>query len=169
MISGYTIDWDTLFMQMVYCIASKSKDRNTHVGAVIVGPNHEIRSVGYNGFPRNINDDIAKRQERPYKYNFFAHAEVNAIYNAARVGIPIDGCILYTNSIPCCSCCVGIINSGIKEVVVDKKWQSHNEWKEKANITKMMFNEAGIIFREWDGELFPIQKYQNGQIICNGE
>ncbi len=49
-------------------VATWSKDRSRKVGCVIVGPDNEIRSLGYNGFPRGITDDIEKRHQRPTKY-----------------------------------------------------------------------------------------------------
>ena len=159
------MDWDTLFMNMAYLVAMKSKDRGTHVGAIIVGPDNEVRSVGYNSFPRGINDDILERQERPEKYHWFAHAERNAIANAARVGIPLKGCILYTNGIPCNDCAFAIINAGITEVVVDKLWDNNNstKWADHAGRTKIMFEEASIILRRWEGELINIERLKGGQ------
>ena len=79
------MNWDTLFMSMVYLVAMKSKDDSTHLGAVIVSQDNEIRSFGYNGLARGINDDVVERQERPEKYFWFEHAERNAIYNAGRM------------------------------------------------------------------------------------
>ena len=111
--------WDDYFMTMVYLVAMRSKDESTHVGAVIVGPNKEIRSTGYNSFPMGINDDVPERQERPEKYFWFSHAERNAVYLAARVGIPVEGCTMYTNGIPCTDCAFAVIQAGITEVVVD--------------------------------------------------
>ena len=65
------VNWDEYFMSMAYFIAVKSKDNSTHIGAVVVGPNHEVKSTGYNGFVRGLKDDIALRQERPEKYFWF--------------------------------------------------------------------------------------------------
>ena len=71
----YIDSYDELFMNMAYLAAMKSKDIKTHVGAVIVGPDNEVRSLGFNSFPRGINDNVLERQERPEKYNWFAHSE----------------------------------------------------------------------------------------------
>ena len=159
--------WDDLFMNMVYLIAMKSKDESTHIGAVIVGPKHEVRSVGYNSFPRGINDNVAKRQKRPEKYFWMSHAETNAIANAAMIGIPIKGCTLYTNGIPCTPCALSIINSGIVEVVVDEWWDSNNEekWIKHANRSRVMFTEASIKLRFWSGELLNIHRFRDGKIL----
>ena len=161
-------DWDSWFMTMVYLMASKSKDENTHIGAVVIGPEKkEIRSAGYNSFPRGINDNVPERQERPEKYFWFAHAEFNAVCNAALIGVSLKDCVMYTNAIPCMNCALAIVQSGIKEVVVDKDWDDQNplEWHEHAERTKQLFQEAGVKLRFWQGELVQIVKFNRGEII----
>jgi len=164
---GSGFKWDDYFMTMVYLVAMRSKDESTHVGAVIVGPGKEIRSTGYNSFPRHINDHVPERQERPEKYYWFSHAERNSVYHAARVGIPVEGCIMYTNGIPCTDCAFAVIQAGIAEVVVDKKWVNpeRDKWDETAKRTKIMFDEAGVKLRFWDGELIDVYKYQRSKIF----
>lgn len=160
------MDWDSLFMNMVYLVAMKSKDQSTHIGAVIVGPDNEVRSVGFNSFPRGINDDVPERQQRPEKYHWFAHAEVNSVFNAAMAGTEVKECKMYTNGIPCTGCVHAVINAGIREVIVDKRWNdgNYNQWKEQAERTMVMFEEAGVKVRFWDGELVQIHRYRNGEI-----
>jgi dCMP deaminase len=160
------MDWDSYFMTMAYLVAMRSKDESTHVGAVIVGPDNELRSTGYNSFPMGIDDSRPERQERPEKYYWFAHAERNSIDLAARVGTPLEGCIMYTNGIPCTDCAFSIIMAGIKEVVVDSAWLNpeRDKWDETAKRTKVMFEEAGVKLRLWDGELIKtIYKFQRGK------
>ena len=141
---------DHVFMEMAYCMAQLSKDRQTHMGAVIIGTGHELVSAGYNSFPRNINDDDETRQQRPRKYLFFIHAEVNAIANAARIGVSTQNCRLYANAMPCCNCAMGIINAGIKEVIIDQDFNERflqiggAEWCESLNASREMFHEAKI-------------------------
>jgi len=81
-----TYDWDMYFMSLSYLVAMKSKDPSTKIGAVIVGPDKEIRSTGYNGFVKGANDDVVEHYERPEKYYHFEHAERNAILLSARYG-----------------------------------------------------------------------------------
>src|SRR3989344_6389619 len=111
------MSWDDYFMTMVYLVASKSKDERTHIGTVIIGPKKEIRSTGYNGFVRGLNDAVSKRQEKIEKQFWFEHAERNAIYNATLMGISLLDCTMYTQGVPCMDCARGIVQSGIKEVV----------------------------------------------------
>ena len=87
--------WVEYFQNLAHNVKLKSKDERTQVGAVIVGKDKEIVSTGYNSFPRGIKDDKKKRQERPEKYFWFEHAERNAIYNAARIGVSTKGCTMY--------------------------------------------------------------------------
>ena len=160
------IAWDDYFMTMVYLIAMRSKDQSTHVGAVIVGSDNEVISTGYNSFPRNLIDTRQERQERPEKYFWFSYGERNAIYNAAMVGgAPLKGCKMYTCGVPCCDCAHGVINAGIKEVIIDKAWDDTNyaQWIEQAERTKQMFKESGVSLRYWDGELLDIHKFRSGK------
>ena len=103
--------WDNYFFELLEVVRNKSKDRSTKVGAIIVGPDNEIRSTGFNGFPRKINDDIDERHERPDKYLWTEHAERNAIYNAVRMGVPLKGCTLYVYGFPCSDCARVIIQA----------------------------------------------------------
>ena len=72
------------YMEIAYATSRLSKDTSTKVGAVIVGPSQEVRSLGYNGAPRGCNADepSSLRNVRPEKYFWFSHAELNAITNA---------------------------------------------------------------------------------------
>ena len=159
------VNWDDLYMTMVYLIAMKSKDESTHIGAVLVGPDNEVRSVGYNSFPRDINDGVAERQKRPGKYNWMEHAERNVVNNAALTGVRLKGCRMYTNGVPCTGCARGVINAGIKEVIVDKWWDDNNidQWKEEAEISLEMFEEAGVKVRYYDGGFLDIYKFRRSQ------
>ena len=86
--------WVEYFRELAHTVKKKSKDKNTQIGAVIVGTDKEIVSTGYNSFPRGINDGVSERQERPEKYHWFEHGERNAIYNAARIGVVTLGLLV---------------------------------------------------------------------------
>jgi len=157
------VSWDDYFMTLVYLVATRSKDRFTHIGAVVVGPDKEIRATGYNSFPRLINDAVESRQFRPEKYYWFAHAEMNAITNAALIGVSLKNCVLYTNGVPCATCGRAVINAGIKEVVVDEGWEKHtsNKWYQEKLRTEKMFEEAGVRLRVWAGEFVKVERYKH--------
>lgn len=124
-----------------------SKDNSTKCGSMIIGPNLEIRSMGYNGFPRGINDEAPERHLRPEKYFWAEHSERNAIYNAARVGIPTEGCtILIAAPIPpCMDCTRAIIQSGIIRLVLQQDLASeHPTWKEHSERVRQLLHEGKI-------------------------
>ncbi len=128
--------------------ASLSKD-NTQIGAAILGPNFEVRSIGYNGFPRGVDDSVSERHKRPLKYKYSEHAERNAIYNAARVGTPIDGCqmVLFGPICSCTDCTRGIIQVGIKRLIwcMESGYDSsYTKWSEEEIISREMMEEAGV-------------------------
>jgi len=144
------MDWIEYFYNIAEEVKKKSKDKNTQIGAVIVGKDKEIVSTGYNSFPRGIDDDSADRQEKPEKYFWFEHAERNAIYNAARIGVSTKGCTMYlTCGMPCADCARGIINAGISKIFVMKGGGAQSKkWEDSGNRSKEMFNEAGVEI-EW--------------------
>jgi dCMP deaminase len=109
-------DWDQYFLSMAPLAATRSKDRSTRVGAVIVDVNHSVIATGYNGFARGIDDNIDSRHERPAKYLWTAHAEENAILSAARLGHATEGAFLYCTHAPCSRCARGIIQAGVTRV-----------------------------------------------------
>lgn len=155
------INWDQYFMSMSYFISMKSKDPSTKIGAVIVGPDQEVRSTGYNGLPRGVDDNVPERDIRPTKYFYYEHAERNAILNAARMGISTDGCTMYTPGLPCADCCRAIIQCGIKKVVIDWHWdmearkdvESNKKWLESCSYSKQMFRESLVSVVEYCGPL----------------
>ena len=133
-------DWDERFLQLAQHIAQWSKDPSTKVGAVIVRPNRTIASVGYNGFPRGVNDD-ERLNDRPYKYAMTVHAEANAILSANE---RLDGCTLYVTPLsPCSSCASILIQSGIKRVVAYMPYQPEH-WADSFAIARTMLDEAGV-------------------------
>ena len=140
------MDWDEYFIRIADQVKLKSKDVFTQIGAVIVGKDKEIVSTGYNSFPRGISDNEFERQERPEKYFWFEHAERNAIYNAARIGVATKGCTIYISSaLPCADCTRGIINAGIVKVVCKRAPATdQKKWKESFERSKIMLIEAGV-------------------------
>ena len=131
-------------------MAARSKDPNTQVGCIIAGPSHEIRSTGYNSFPRGIRDDVPERHQRPTKYLWMEHAERNAICNAARVGTPLEGCTLYVELMPCMDCARAIVQAGIREVVVSAERMtqySSDYYDQHFRLTEVLFAEAGVAVR----------------------
>lgn len=137
-------DWDKRFMDLAVQIGSWSKDRSTQVGCVVVGPDREIRTTGYNGFPRGTQDDVEDRHTRPAKYRWTEHAERNAIYNAARIGIPLHGCRMYLPWFPCMDCARAMVQSGIRTLVAMRPDLAHAQWGEDFRLALELFSESGV-------------------------
>ncbi len=144
--------WEEYFLKIAEVVAEKSKDPSTKVGAVIVGKDNQIVSLGFNGFPRGIKDLEERYHDRDIKYKLIVHAEVNAILNAARNGVGTEGCFLYLNYIPCNECAKAIIQAGIKKVCVgydlNNRIDFNERWRTQIEFTKIMFNEAEIELKE---------------------
>lgn len=158
----HSYNWDQYFMTMAYLVAMKSKDPSTRVGAVIVGPDHEIRATGYNGLPRGIHDREYRYTDKDYKYQACNHAEENAILHCAMNGTSAKGCTLYCQWQPCARCTKSIIQAGIIEVVYDKNFPGNKEgeqhiWQESIEISQELLNEVGIVVREFDEKLIEIE------------
>lgn len=137
-------DWDNRFFDLATMVGSWSKDPSTKVGAVIVRPDRTIASVGYNGFPRGVDDSPEVYADRPKKYMRVVHAEANAILSARE---PLHGYTLYVTPLhPCATCSGLIIQSGIKLVNFSmSRENSRNEaWQEHFNTMTDMFLQAGI-------------------------
>ena len=137
------INWDEYFMGIAILSAQRSKDPSTQVGACIVSSENKILSVGYNGMPRNCDDDIypwdREGDELNTKYMFVCHAELNAILNYS--GSNLKGSKVYVTLFPCNECAKALIQSGVSEVIYysDKYSDSFSTL-----AAKRMFESAGI-------------------------
>ncbi len=113
------ISWDEYFMGIASLSALRSKDPSTQVGACVVDQDHKVVSIGYNGMPRRIEDDVlpwGHGEGLDSKYLYVCHAEFNAILNT-RNGSALNGCSIYVTLFPCNECAKAIIQVGIREVV----------------------------------------------------
>ena len=144
-----THKWDLRYLDLAKHVAQWSKDPNTKVGAVAVGHMGQILAQGYNGFPRGILDTPDRLNDRPTKYKFVVHAEMNVIYNATYNGVSLNGARLYVYGLPICSeCAKGIIQVGIEEVIISQEClnlQPH--WVESWKTSADMFAEACILVK----------------------
>lgn len=132
--------WDARFMALAAHVADWSKDPSTKVGAVIVDSMRVVRGIGYNGFPRGVDDDIERYANKPTKYKMIVHSEANAILNA---NASVNSCAMYTTKFPCSECAKLIIQSGICQVFAPAPTGS-GPWVEDAKFSFTMFKEAGV-------------------------
>ncbi len=139
--------WDARFIELARHISGWSKDPSTKVGCVVVGEDREIRSTGFNGFPRGIEDDSTRLDDRDQKIPLICHAEENAIMHAARIGVSLKGCVAYVTWPPCTRCSRSLIQAGIVEVVYPEDIEIPDRWKADFELSGSMMEEAGIIVR----------------------
>ena len=100
---------------------------------------------GYNGFPRGIADTDERYTDRNLKYKYVVHAEINVIYNAVYNGTSLDGATLYVFGLPACSeCAKGIIQVGIKEVIIDVGGFDKPKWNDSFKVSEKLFEEAEV-------------------------
>jgi dCMP deaminase len=142
-----TSNWDLRFIGLAQHISTWSKDPSTKVGCVVVGEDREIRSTGFNGFPRGINDDEERLTDREKKYPLICHAEENAIMHAARIGVSLKDSTAYVTWPPCSRCARSLIQAGIREIVYPETGKIPERWIEDFTISDSMLNEAGIAVR----------------------
>jgi dCMP deaminase len=108
--------WDQRFLDLARHVAGWSKDPSTKVGAVVADDRHQVLSVGYNGFPAGMRDNVDLYEDRPTKYSRIIHAEMNALLYMKEPLTP--HMTLYTWPMPPCDrCMVHLIQAGLRHVV----------------------------------------------------
>ncbi|MCE5236764.1 MAG: dCMP deaminase family protein [Clostridiaceae bacterium] len=120
--------WDKRFMELAKTIGAWSScyQENRKIGAVIVR-NKRIVTTGYNGAPAGVESCVERGECMRRKLNipsgtqhelcYAIHAEQNAIIQAAKLGISIEGATMYCTHQPCVICAKMIVNSGISRVI----------------------------------------------------
>ena len=135
--------WHMWFLGLAEYVASASKDPSTKVGAVVVDANRRIASMGYNGFPKGVEDSDARLEVRETKLKMIVHAEVNALMYMERG----QGLVLYTWPLaPCSQCAALVIQSGIRVVVAPPPSpELAQRWGDDIQLANEMFAEAGVL------------------------
>jgi dCMP deaminase len=138
------IKWDKRFLELASLVSSWSKDPSTQTGAVIVRSDKTVASMGFNGFPRQIEDTPELLNNREEKYKRVIHCELNAIINARE---QLDGYTLYNWPGQSCSrCAVHVIQAGITRVVSywDENSSFIKRWREDMELAQSLYIEAGV-------------------------
>lgn len=114
--------------------------------------------MGFNGFPRGIADTEERLNDRDKKLDLIVHGEMNAVLNAARIGVSVKDCVLYLAAVdptgmvwggaPCVRCTVEIIQAGIKEIVAPPFKTTPSRWKESVEQSRALLKEASVLLRE---------------------
>jgi dCMP deaminase len=138
--------WTRRYLDIAKEVSTWSKDPSKQIGAVAVGDKGQILSQGYNGFPRGVKDTDERYNNREEKYKYVVHGEMNCIYNACNSGVSLNGATLYVTGLPVCSeCAKGIIQVGIKKVVMEYPKDIPPIWEKSVQLTKQMFLEANVL------------------------
>lgn len=148
-------DWDHMFMAMAVAAAGKSKDPRTKVGAILVSPDKRTVSLGFNGFPAPIPDDIAVlarekdlvQDPKVGKDDVVIHAEMNALLNCHERP---QGWTIYVTHAPCVDCAKHIIASGVTRVV---HAPAEPTTKSTSDLSGELFSQAGI-------EVIPYERHR---------
>lgn len=129
-------------MELAKHVATRSKDVNKKVGAVVVSPDRRSISYGYNGLPSGIADTPERLNNKAYKLRHTIHAEVNALFNCP---VRPVGYTLYVWPIPPCDICAGpIIQNGIAEVWAPTP-PKDSSWYQSCVEGRELMAEAGIV------------------------
>lgn len=138
-------EWNHRYLKLASEVANWSKDPSTKIGAIAVGSKGQVLAQGYNGFPRGISHSLERLNTRELKYKYVVHAEMNLIYNASYNGVSLDGSTVYVTGLPVCSeCAKGLIQVGVKQVVMPIQEDTPEKWKDSFEFTKQLFEEAGV-------------------------
>ena len=141
--------WDYRFLELAKLVSTWSKDPSTQTGAVIIGPDLGVISVGFNGFPAGMPDDPALYANREEKYSRIIHCEINALLHAGRP-LPISASLYTVPFMSCDRCVVQMLQAGIKRFVAPVATGERAErWAEAFNRTRKYIAEC-------DGELLEV-------------
>lgn len=144
-----TDKWQKRYIEAAKMVATWSLDPSRKIGAVIIGDKGQIKSQGYNGFPRGIKDLPERYEDRQTKYKYVCHAEANAVYNALHNGTSVLGDTIYVTGLPVChECAKAIIQVGIKKVVYDTDIEDGVGWQESCLMALSMFDECGVEYEK---------------------
>ena len=138
--------WDEYFLQLADMIGTRGTCDRGRAGAILVR-DKRILTSGYVGSPIGIShcDDVGHEMHTVTGEDGTisrhcirtAHAELNAITNAARVGVAVEGATLYCKFLPCYTCAKAIINAGIKRVVTFRDYHASKQ-------SKIIFKKARV-------------------------
>jgi dCMP deaminase len=135
--------WDRRFIALAEHVSGWSKDPNAQVGAVITDARGVFVALGYNGFPKGVEDSAERLHNKDLKNQIVVHAEENAVLlGHARTA----GGTIYVVGKPICNRCAGvIIQAGLKRVVAElPKLSTDSHWDEVGQVAIDMLREAGI-------------------------
>ena len=133
--------WDEYFIKIAETVALKSKDPSSKMGCVIVEPKKRVVSLGYNGMLQGADESKMTLSERPMKYYFAIHSEMNAILFAHQ---DLTGCTIYNRVATCENCLKYCLQAGIKRFVYKELRVHSHSTDPKKSMTNVETDEAVI-------------------------
>ena len=122
------MDKHECYLEMAKIFSKRSHDSQTQHACILVKDDRVV-SMGFNGFPSGFPDDVLPNT-RPEKYPWIIHSEINAIINAAKNGVSVNGAVAYITGRPCTECLKALIQAGVKILYLgDVGHQSEKETK----------------------------------------
>lgn len=149
------MNWDQYLIGYAEHAALRSRDPSRQFGAAIVAAEGQrVVATGYNDLPRGV-PHKEEYYQRPDKYMYLVHAEQNAIFNAAAVGVSTAGTSIYVIEPPCCECCKAIIQAGIVEIVYKRPrlirdTDPPDQWHLDGEAAVTLLTEAKVRLRKAD-------------------
>jgi len=137
--------WDKRFLKLAQTVSEWSKDPSTKVGAVIAeNHSHKVLSLGFNGFPYDMEDSALMLGQREKKYQRIIHAEMNALLQAKVPAFFL--CTLYTWPLqPCSRCLIHMAQVGIERFVYPSTPPSMAErWRDDLQVAQEIADEMGL-------------------------
>ena len=134
-------EWDEYFMEIAEVVASRSKDPSSKMGCVIVDENKRVVSLGYNGMLQGADESKMTLSERPMKYYFAIHSEMNALIFAKR---DLTGCTVYNRVATCENCLKYCLQAGITRFVY-KELRVHSHSTDRAHSMTNVETDEAII------------------------
>lgn len=134
-------EWDEYFMKIAETVATRSKDPSSKMGCVIVDPKNRVVSLGYNGMLQGADESKMTLSERPMKYYFAIHSEMNALIFAHQ---DLAGCTIYNRVATCENCLKYCLQAGIKRFVYKELRVHSHSTDPKKSMTNVETDEAII-------------------------
>ena len=148
----YRLTWKEYFTYIAYLSSLRSKDPGTKVGAVIVNEDNKLMSMGYNGAPRDFDDNKvpwAREPNLPYieqKYPYMCHAEMNAVVNYGGSLKDFKNATVYVTLFPCDTCAKLLAQLHIKKIIYIED-KHHDDPIYVAS--RIILDECGIEYEEF--------------------
>lgn len=136
-------NWNHRFFNLALHVSEWSKDPRTKVGSVVVNDLKQVIGLGFNGFPRGVEDYSFRYENRDVKLLYVSHAEQNALDNCFT---DPRGATLYASLFPCCHCTKSIIQRGIRHVIAPQPDPTRFGAPLHFEVSLKMMREAGILF-----------------------